>query len=1172
MTHPHVPQSSFALKQRLLAGASAAVLVLAMSLAVSPSKVMAQSEIVDGDFVNPQLHQDGDDIVSDGDGQQDFGAIDVDDNLVNPNSITLTDPDTLLVFDSDTSGDATTGVAEIVTNFIIDGDLNPDLTPADDPAEITVNLLFGADNLGQASGGATLVVNGNLGGGTDGAEQGDNLTVSIIDGLGEVGDSRFEVRDSVNLSDIFIEAGDANGADAGSDMTAVFGNSFDDTFAATALTVRAGDADVDEGDGGDALVVLGAGSVSISGNVLVQGGASDGDEEGIGGNALLDVDSTTVDVGGSITIASGDAQETPSDGSAGTAEVRFASSEVTATAILFDESGGQRSTLTLDGSGTQIINADIVSLNGDEGQIVVDNTGDAKSVTFTGNVGQRGFHIDLIDLNSDETVTFQGNLFANVLDIDAGVTTLLEGEETVLGDGTEEAIATTGGGALVIGNGTTAATVTFQGNVGHQGGTEINSLGAFVVDSTQGFRAIDRAVTGAEGSFGTLVQTVGDANDDRETRFFGAVTNIATFLMGDDTVFERNVIGADLSADADVLVVLEGNDNALSGDITGDGALALALNATLTLGATGETSTVSIAELDGFNPGGGTIGLEFNNGGNIAFETGSLVTLETTIGANFAIGDFTMDDADTIVSINSNPFDPDTAAVTGTGILTLGAGTVFLGSNIGDGDTVFDFSRGDFVGVAGETTAVQLSANFTEGTIDFIRSANLELDDGDGFGPAEDAGAFEFVNTALTTFILGLREEGFELSNTTITIAAEAVAAEDTAANLGVTVEQAEALRSAVEGADEGEFAAELDALTAALNNGGVTSADAARAARTVGVQGETVGGGATVASQQTSQQGQLISDRLRQGRIGSAFEDSGFSGGDSYGADSIYSSRAPARRSAVWGQAFGGVASADGDALVAGYDASFGGAMIGVDGAVSEDLTLGAFGSYSFATVDGNGDGDAQQDANTYAFGVYAGYTGQNFYLDGFASYAYAENEVARTDFINGRVIGDYASSQFAVGLSGGMPFEVSSNVFVTPNASLTWSNYDADSYTEVGGGFASFVNPAAVNQLTGTIGARVHAVYGNVYGNDGTVFIPELRVALISDLIDDDAVSTAAFVGGGSAYQVTGTDIDNVGALVGVGLGLDNPNWSASLSYDADLRSDFISQTASAEFRWKF
>ncbi|MGD1886300.1 MAG: hypothetical protein ACFB01_04095 [Cohaesibacteraceae bacterium] len=42
--------------------------------------------------------------------------------------------------------------------------------------------------------------------------------------------------------------------------------------------------------------------------------------------------------------------------------------------------------------------------------------------------------------------------------------------------------------------------------------------------------------------------------------------------------------------------------------------------------------------------------------------------------------------------------------------------------------------------------------------------------------------------------------------------------------------------------------------------------------------------------------------------------------------------------------------------------------------------------------------------------------------------------------------------------------------------------------------------------------------------------------------------------------------------GALIGAGFSFENEGWSAGLSYEADLRSDYQSHTGRAEFRWKF
>ena len=75
-----------------------------------------------------------------------------------------------------------------------------------------------------------------------------------------------------------------------------------------------------------------------------------------------------------------------------------------------------------------------------------------------------------------------------------------------------------------------------------------------------------------------------------------------------------------------------------------------------------------------------------------------------------------------------------------------------------------------------------------------------------------------------------------------------------------------------------------------------------------------------------------------------------------------------------------------------------------------------------------------------------------------------------------------------------------------------------------------------------------------------------------MLGELIGDDAVSTVAFTGGGSSYQVTGTDTADIGALIGLGATFENANWSATLSYGSELRSDFQSHTGSARLRWGF
>jgi outer membrane autotransporter protein len=709
-------------------------------------------------------------------------------------------------------------------------------------------------------------------------------------------------------------------------------------------------------------------------------------------------------------------------------------------------------------------------------------------------------------------------------------------------------------GGLTVGGGTTVTTFTLQGTLADETNVTLNDMATFVVDSTTGPQAVNSTIAAAANATTTVRTTGANGVSFNVGAVVGAVEAISTLDIDTNTLFFDDVSGGALDVADTFTATLDGTANAITGDITGAGTLALGSNDTLTLGANGATSTVSIANL------GGSSAVQ----GNIAFAAGSMVTINSTIGSAGAhsIANFTLDDANTTVTINST----DTEAVTGDGDLTLGAGTLILGSNIGAGDTVFEFtSENGLITTANDTLSVQVAVNFTTGEI-ILADTNFDQSaahDGDASN-----GEITVVNNALTTYTVDVGDNGNNL--TQIAIIANATTDTQAAANLGVSSEQASALRQALASATAAGDTTGLDALTTAINAGGT---QAQQAAQQVGVQGETLGGGSQVAFQTTSRQQGVTSNRLAGFRSGdarfvSAFAaaETGFSGGD-YSAP--YSAQAPRYTNAFWFQGFGGIADADGNVGLAGYDAAFGGAMIGVDGLVSDNFTIGAFGSYTHSSVDGDGAGNAQLDANTYAIGVYAGYTGESFYLDGFASYAGSDNDVSRTA-LGQTITATYDASQFSVGLAGGVPIEVSSNIFITPNASLTYNHYEADSYTETGsGGFSARVNPGSASQLTGTIGARFHTVYEYT---SGTSFIPELRIGVIGDLVDDDAVSTATFVGGGTTFNVTGTDTDDIGALIGVGFALDNAGWTAGINYDADIRGDFMSHTARAEFRWKF
>lgn len=1149
--------SSNSLKSRLLAGASAAVIVLALSVA-SPGGAAAQAvTAVDGTTYNST-----DDTTLVG-GVTEAQSIDRGFSEAATGNATITidlsdTNDTSAEFTNDSSG----GASQALTINIIDN-----LT-TNDGNTLTVGNIA-------ASNGGTIAINvGEAGGSTD------DITLVVAGDVTEAADNQVSIvlgdAAAIAIASIVFDADggaqtvDAAISDAADDndlVTLRVANS-NTTMAGTTTFTDSVELGTD-----DTITVGGAGvTTAVFQDTVTADGGITVDATNAAATLTLGGGASTPTVTGDIDSAS--AANAATLTIAGAATVTLAGN-INSTAAWAGVSIGDGATFTIAGN---VADQAPITL-GDSSTLEIDGTGGDRtvnsavtastmtstlitsggnSVTFNEAVGTDARAIDTLTLGVD--TMFNANVF--------GGATAITGTTTVAGT-TAALRSTSGAGAVVIGNGTDAATLTIAGNAAHAAGTTISNLGTLIVDAA-GAVTVAGTVNGTAGANTTLrttgassvifnaevgtTQLISLIDIDAATTFNQNVTG-NTFDIDGTTLFLNDVIAQTFDVGAGAAATMNGFNYVVAGDITGEGTLELGATAGLQLGANGETSTVSIASLDGSSAGNGAI----------TFANGSMVTIETAIGAGGAIRSFTLNDADTVVTINATETTAITGHTTVAQTLDLGAGTIILGSNIGNGDTVFSFT-GDtgLATTAGETTTVQVRANVGDG--DVITFAATGRDQTNAIDGDDTDGTLVVTQTALTEFTLGVANGAVADSN--ITITAAATTNSQAAATLGVSTEQADALRQATQSGDT----AFVDLLTAALNAGGT---QATQAARQVGVQSETVGGGSSVAREMAGQQQGVTGDRLGgfrsdDPRFVTAFAavengETGFAGGD---LDAPYTPMGPRYANSVWGQVYGGTALADGTAALAGFDAGFGGAMIGIDGAWTDNIVIGAFAGYGFADVDGNGAGNAQLETSAYQAGVYAGYTGASFYVDAFAAYAMTQNDTQRTTVGPNTVTGSFDASQISVGLSGGAPIAISANGYLTPNASLTWNHYDADGYTEVGVG-ANTVTGFTANTLTGTIGARLHAVYEI---SDGSAIIPELSAGLIYDIIDDDGRASATFVGGGAAYTVSGTEISDIGAVIGAGLTMRNDVWSVGLSYDADIRSDFMSHTGRAEVRMRF
>ena len=169
----------------------------------------------------------------------------------------------------------------------------------------------------------------------------------------------------------------------------------------------------------------------------------------------------------------------------------------------------------------------------------------------------------------------------------------------------------------------------------------------------------------------------------------------------------------------------------------------------------------------------------------------------------------------------------------------------------------------------------------------------------------------------------------------------------------------------------------------------------------------------------------------------------------------------------------------------------------------------------------------------------------------------------------LNRTAKGEYDSNQYMAGISAGMPMQMNSSLFVTPNAGLSYTRVNSDSYTETGAGNLNLkVSPDDVDVLIAALGARAHT---NIRTGDG-ILVPSARAGLSYDFMADQATATGSYTGGGAAFKVKGMKAEKLGSNFGLGLAYDDGAWSVGANYDAEVKSGYTGHSASLEARVKF
>jgi outer membrane autotransporter protein len=273
-----------------------------------------------------------------------------------------------------------------------------------------------------------------------------------------------------------------------------------------------------------------------------------------------------------------------------------------------------------------------------------------------------------------------------------------------------------------------------------------------------------------------------------------------------------------------------------------------------------------------------------------------------------------------------------------------------------------------------------------------------------------------------------------------------------------------------------------------------------------------------------------------------------------------------------AWVKVFGSWHDQDNRGGVSGYDGDSRGLVAGVDGDLNDTVKLGLAFAYSNSQLDSKSRVAASNsDTDTFQLVAYGSKAlDERTELNLQADLGWSETDGARaiTFVAPTRVArSQYDSTSFHLGAGLARTFSLSSTTQIAPEGRIDYTRIDSDSYTETGAG-ALNLNVASNRAEALELGMGLKLAHKV---SDKTQFNANVGVAY--DTINDQAIISSAFVGGGAAFVTPGLQPDPWIGRVGVGLTTTLDNGAEIIaSYDVEAREDFSNQTASIKMRWAF
>ncbi|WP_429532489.1 autotransporter domain-containing protein [Pseudomonas silensiensis] len=248
----------------------------------------------------------------------------------------------------------------------------------------------------------------------------------------------------------------------------------------------------------------------------------------------------------------------------------------------------------------------------------------------------------------------------------------------------------------------------------------------------------------------------------------------------------------------------------------------------------------------------------------------------------------------------------------------------------------------------------------------------------------------------------------------------------------------------------------------------------------------------------------------------------------------------------------------------IAGYNAYTNGIIIGADGKLTTDLTLGV--AFSHLDTDVNSD-FSKTKVTGDALTAYANWTQGPIFVDSSLTFGKNDNESKR-DVAGTTAKGDYDSNLFGINVLAGYGFNLQDGLLVEPRVAARYANLKIDGYTEKNSSAALSVNGQRME--IGEMGAGVR-VAKNFPMGQGTLK-PEVTAMAYHDFIGDKANSTSAFVVGGSPFVTSGAQAARDSYELGLGADYSIGAFTVGAAYSYLQKTDFTADTFTLKGRYDF